>query len=309
MGLVKKIIEYRLDVDVEFQGWILIFATITAIWIFCMPCYCAGLQSSWARRLAKWLSLRLPQFFAVAALVNGVIMFLIITWLPDWDYGDYIKALLGAVLWTIGHVMKFMDSIVLIVAFLFVVIFKDRIAMIIGLDHTRLFRFKLRDCLNCFQTTRFTPIELIMYKAEDLPAADLLTANNVFVEVWGLGYNEGMKTRVHNNAGSSCILKETVHLNFDEGDEDDNMTIFVKHQGLMMGAHDLARVELTSKQVKEYMQESNRRLPHQAGLKWEEEHFVMLRLNPRGSLYFRINPVEEETHRERGGFVKDLTTC
>jgi hypothetical protein len=305
---VKKVLEYRLDIDEQFQGWILIFASLTAVWIFCMPCYCAGLQSTSARRLAAWISLRLPQFYCFTILTNGLFMFLIVTWLPDWELGDYIKAVLTTLGWTVGHIAKFMDSIVLIVAAIIVFVFKERIAMIMGLDHTTLFRFKLRDCLNCFSSSRFQPIELTLWKVDDLPAADLLAANNIFVEVWGLGYNEGMKTRVHNNAGRACILKETMQINFDEGDSEDNMTIFIKHQGVMMGAGELARVELTADQVNEFLKKS-KNVKHEAGLKWENDYFVNLKLNPRGTLYFRITPVEDETHHDGGGFYKDLTTC
>jgi len=274
-----------------------------------LPCYLAGLRSPSLRRMAAWCSLRLPAYFGVAACFNGAMMFLLVTWLPDWEPVDYIKAGIKALTWTIGHVLAAMDSLVFIIAFLFVVFFKDRIAMVLGLDHTRIFRFKLRDFLNCFQTTRFRPIELILYKVEDLPAADILTANNVFVEVWGLGYNEGIKTRVHNNAGSSCILKETMHLNFDEGDEEDNMNIFIKHAGMMMGSHELGRAELTAANVVNFMEESDKKLSAKKPLTWEDNNFLTLPLHPRGVLHFRIVPVDDGESYTSGGFYRDLTTC
>lgn len=311
MSFQKKVLKYRLDIDQEFQGWILAFASLTAIWIFCMPCYCAGLQSTLARRVARWLSIRLPQYLAFATIFNGVFMFLLITWLPDWEIADYIKAALTVLTWTLGHLAKFMDSIVLILAFAFVLIFKERIALVLGFDDIRLFRFKVRDCLNCCSTTRFRPIKLVIWKVEDLPAADLLSANNVFLEAWGLGYNEGLKTRVHNNAGSSCIIKEAMHMNFDDGDEEDNMTIFVKHQGMMMGTSTIARVELSAQQVQEHQAASLAKLPQgqEASMKWDDQHFIPLSLAPRGTLYYRIVPEDEETGYPAGGFVKDLTTC
>ncbi|CAJ1373577.1 unnamed protein product [Effrenium voratum] len=95
------------------------------------------------------------------------------------------------------------------------VAFKERIALMLGLDHKQIFNCKARDCMSCFTANRFKAIELLIWKVEDLPSADLFAANNVFVEVY-LGYNETTRTRVHNNAGSDCIFKESVQLNFDE---------------------------------------------------------------------------------------------
>eukprot|EP00401_Gymnodinium_catenatum_P010433 CAMPEP_0117580046 /NCGR_PEP_ID=MMETSP0784-20121206/64969_1 /TAXON_ID=39447 /ORGANISM="" /LENGTH=302 /DNA_ID=CAMNT_0005380033 /DNA_START=36 /DNA_END=945 /DNA_ORIENTATION=+ len=295
MGLISRILGYRLDVDVEFQGWILMFATMTVVFGFCLPCYCAGLSWPPARRFAQWLQMRLPAFYAFMLVFNGMVMFLIITWLPDWGYSDYIKVCLTFVAYLASHVMKFMDSIVLIIGFIFVVAFKDRIALLFGLDHKQLFRFKVRDCLTCWSASRFRAIQLEIYKLEDLPAGDILNANNVFLEMW-LGYNEGMKTRVHMNAGSSCIMKETMQLNYDDEDEDDNLHIFVKSQK-MVGDAALARLDLTHKDVKELEEASAKKV--QAGGQtttsmWKETDFECIGLNPRGNIWLRIGPVDEE---------------
>eukprot|EP00928_Gymnodinium_smaydae_P021399 TRINITY_DN18346_c0_g1_i1.p1 TRINITY_DN18346_c0_g1~~TRINITY_DN18346_c0_g1_i1.p1 ORF type:complete len:313 (+),score=52.63 TRINITY_DN18346_c0_g1_i1:35-973(+) len=306
-GLLKRVLAYRLDIDVEFQGWILMFATITAIWVLCLPCYCGGLSNSGARRFASWLRLRLPLFYTVALLLNAAFLFLIVTWLPDWEPADYVNALLHALGWVAGHLLGWMDSIIMILAFAFVIAFKDRIALLLGLDHLRLFRCKARDIFGCCGPSRFRPISLTLWKVEDLTAGDLFSANNVFVEVH-LGYNEAMRTRVHNNAGSASVMKEAIHLNFDEGDEDENLFIFVKNQK-MMGASDLARLEITPAQLNDIEAECRRKLPNEGALKWEDAHFVSKRLNPRGMIYFRVSTVDEESGFTTGGLVHDFTTC
>ncbi|OLP79979.1 hypothetical protein AK812_SmicGene39660 [Symbiodinium microadriaticum] len=32
-----QVLDYRLNIDAEYQGWILIFTTITCAWLFCLP--------------------------------------------------------------------------------------------------------------------------------------------------------------------------------------------------------------------------------------------------------------------------------
>lgn len=305
-GVVKHIMEFRLDVDTEYQGWILMFSTMSVLWLFCLPCYCAGLSSSSARKFASWLHMHLPAFYFLMAVVNGGIMFLIVTWMPDWTFVEYLKTLAKSAGWTIGHLLKFASSIVMIILFGFLVAFKDRIALMLGLDHKTVFRFKFRDCLNCFSSSRFRAIELTLYKVEDLPAGDVFSANNIYMEVW-LGYNEAMKTRVHNNAGSSCILKEAVQLNFDEEDEDDNLVIFVKNQKVV-GGGDLARLELTPKDIKEC--ELASLAAARGPFEWKDNYFIKHNLTPRGYLWFRIVPIDEERRNySPGEIVSDLTTC
>jgi len=250
--------------------------------------------------------MHLPAFYFVMAFVNGGIMFLIVTWMPDWDFVTYLKTLVKSFAWTIGHLLKFASSIVLIIVFGFVVAFKDRIALLLGLDHQTLFKFKFRDCMTCFSSSRFRAIELTLYKVEDLPAGGVMSANNIFMEVW-LGYNEAMKTRVHNNAGSSCILKEAVQLNFDEEDEDDNLVIFIKNQKVV-GGGDLARLELTPQKVKDCEVQSLQLA--RGPFEWKEGYFIKHALIPRGYLWFRIVPIDEERgNYSPGSIVNDLTTC
>mmetsp|Transcript_36626 Transcript_36626/g.82815 ORF Transcript_36626/g.82815 Transcript_36626/m.82815 type:complete len:297 (-) Transcript_36626:51-941(-) len=285
---LKKLLSPWIDIDTEFQGWILLFASITCVWLFCLPCYCAGLQCSCARRFAVWVQQRLPNFYLFITLLNCSFMFLIITWLPDWTPLDYVQTLLKLAGWLAGHLLKFATSLVMIVAFAFAVAFKDRIALILGIDHKTLFKCKVRDCLYCWSTSRFQPIEMHLWKVEDLASADIFSANNIFIELF-FGYNETMSTRVHNNAGSGCIFKETLQLNFDEDDEEETLFIFVRNQKVM-GAQELARAEIPTSKLKKMIHATKDNL-----LRWERESFGdPITLIPRGRLWMRAVPIVDE---------------
>jgi len=215
---------------------------------------------------------------------------MIIQWLPDWTPKDFVKTSVKFLGFIVKHVMQCLTSLALIVVACFVFAFKDRILKMLGLDHRTMFRCKLRDCLSC-GVSNIRALELYLWKVEDLPSASMFTANNIYVETY-LGYNEPMKTRVHNNAGSACVLKETIQLNFDETDEEESLFLFVKNQKVM-GSSELGRLELTPDKVaavEHLCQEKIR----SGDVSWHEGHFVMENLIPRGKIWFHIRPVQDE---------------
>jgi len=277
MSLVKSIWNFRLNVSSEYQGWILIFATLTAFWVYCLPCYCAGLQFAWARRWAVSIQQRLPIFLFFATFVNAGMIVLVVTWLPDWGYGDYIKCMTKGALYVVQNLMKSIVSIAMLAVFVFVIVFKDKFLKLAGIDQATMFRFRLRDMFG--KNTRAISLEI--YKVEELPAAQAFAPNNVFVEV-NLGYNEPMKTRVHNNAGSSCILKEKIQLNFDQDEDEEQLRIFVKNQKLM-GSGELGRIEMSAIEITDI----------EKACRGNQQCHVA-KLIPRGVIHFRIEPVEEE---------------
>jgi len=281
---------FRLNIDMEYQGWILVFACLTAFWIYCLPCYCAGMQFSLARKYAAWIQMRLPYFLVFASIVNAGFLFMVITWLPDWEPADFVKQIITFIAFLATNAAKFMVSIALIVLFIFVVTFKDRFLKLAGIEKKTLFRFKLRDIFG--SSTRAIAVEI--FKVEDLPAAQVFAPNNVFVEVY-LGYNEPMKTRVHNNAGSSCLVKESLQLNFDEDEDEEPLYLFVKNQKVM-GAGELGRLELKAEDVAAVEKECMEKLKGGSG-GWSDEYFVERRLIPRGTIWFRVTPVDDEEAR------------
>ncbi|CAK9047882.1 unnamed protein product [Durusdinium trenchii] len=232
-------------------------------------------------------------FYLFMVIFNATFMFLVLQWLPNWDAASYVAVCVKSAAWLASHVLKWATSLAMIVAFCFVVAFKERIALMLGLDHKQIFNCKMRDCLSCFSTARFTPIELLIWKVEDLPSADIFHANNVFIEAY-LGYNETMRTRVHNNAGSDCFLKESIQLNFDQDDDEEKLFLFVQNQKVV-GAQELARVEISSDDVKKILKDG-----HDKGAsssKWSKEFFpYSFPLIPRGQVWVTAVPVVEEHH-------------
>ncbi|CAK0814546.1 unnamed protein product [Prorocentrum cordatum] len=170
--------------------------------------------------------------------------------------------------------------------------FKDKLMQLLGLDHQVLVNWKLRDALGCVVGTHFRPIEVNIWKVEDLPPGDFFSANNVYVEMY-LGYNEAVRTRVHNNAGNGCLLKETLQLNFDEGDEEETLHVFVRSQRLL-GVSDLGRAEVSAKDLRELIRRSGAsdRFSWDKGSFSDSTHAVQL--IPRGTLYLRASYVRDE---------------
>jgi hypothetical protein len=302
-SVLGEIWAYRLDVDIEIQGWILLFATITAAWLFLLPCYCAGL--SWApfRRFSSWLHRRLWHFYLLMCCFNAAFMILVINWLPDWTAGSYAAHLASFASFILGNMLQFSGSIAVIIAFCVAVAFKDRIALLLGIDHISFLKCKLRDCLTCWTSARFQPIELFIWKVEDLPSADMFSANNVFVEFF-LGFNEPMRTRVHKSAGSRCVVKQTMQLNFDEDDHEDMLTIFVRNQKVV-GSAELGRAEITTGKLREWLRLNASGQP----VEWDELHFESVPLIPRGTIWLSARPIVEDGVMEEMQSFNDFTTC
>lgn len=287
MGVVDAIMDFRIRIDVEYQSWILLFASLTAIWCLCLPCFCAGQPYVAARRCAQYLNARLPVFFFTMSFVIVGYLALVLLWLPDWTaamYAKYIGKVLGFIA---SHILKFTASLIIIVAFCFIAAFKDRIALMLGVDHVAFVRFSWRDCLTCWSMNRYRPVEIAIWKVEDLASSDVFRANNVFVEAY-MGFNETMKSRVHHNAGSSCILKETMQFNFDEFDDSERLLIFLKNQEVMTSG-ELARLQLEAADIS-MLEQRQRNKP----MAWDDSCFEDRRLIPRGKIWIRVSFVDDE---------------
>lgn len=305
---ISKVWNYRFDIDVEVQGWLLIFATFTAMWLMCLPCFCAGLSCSLAKSFAVCLQKRLPHFLFYMAIFNMVFLYLFIHWMPNWNTSLYIKAILRGVLFTISHLLKWASSLAIIGAFCVAVAFKDRIALLLGLDHTKILKCKVRDCLYCWNPQRFQPIEVYVWKVEDLPSDTVFAANNVYVEFY-LGYNETMRTRVRNNAGSDCTLKETIQLNFDQDDDEETLHIKVQNQQVV-GAAELAHAEISTEKLKQLVDKA--RDKNAPGLRWDANFFRepdhVFQLIPSGKIWIAAAPITDEEYG-LSSLVQGMSTC
>jgi len=233
-------------------------------------------------------------FYATVFCFDVVLMYMVVNWLPDWTFAQYVKTCIKLAAFVAGNMANWASSLAIIIAAGVVVAFKDRFLLLLGLDHRTLFKCKFRDVFSCWTGNRFRAIELMIWKVEDLQSSELFSANSVYVEVY-FGYNESMKTRVHNNAGNDCVLKETVQLNFDEDDDDEHMFVFVRNQKVV-GGSELGRLELKAEQVAD-IERANKAAPFPDGhVRWQDEHFVQRRLIPRGTIWFRVNAVEDTDH-------------
>merc|ERR1711920_441667 len=102
--------------------------------------------------------------------------------------------------------------------------------------------------------------------------------------------NEPMSTRVHNNAGSGCILKECIQVNFDKEDDEETLFIFVRNQKVM-GTQELARAEITTETLKKWVRSSK----GSDEIRWEANTFPdPITLIPRGRLWLKAVPFDED---------------
>merc|ERR1712126_652983 len=117
--------------------------------------------------------------------------------------------------------------------------------------------------------------------------------NDVFVECH-LGFNEPAVTRVHNKAGSGCMIRESFQLNLDmnssDGDAMNALTLLVKDQSLVSSTV-LGRKTLTMREVYR-IEACTGRITEE--FTWSAPYFMEQRLEPEGRIWFRIAPVEEE---------------
>jgi len=145
-----------------------------------------------------------------------------------------------------------------------------------------------------FSVKRHRAVEIFIWKVVDLQSGHVMKPNDVYVECH-LGYNEPARTRVHNKAGSGCLLKESFQLNLDDsvaqgGEDSDVLTILVKDQTLV-SSNVLGKKALTMREILGIENSTGKASDE---FSWSDECFVELRLVPEGRIWLRIAPVEEE---------------
>merc|ERR1712039_992457 len=104
-----------------------------------------------------------------------------------------------------------------------------------------------------------------------------------------------MRTRVHENAGHSCVFKETMQFNFDPFDGEAMMTILVRNQDVF-GATDIAQLQLGAKQVNRLEEPlggntSDRLISRAEGI-WQSDRFKCIDLIPAGKIWLRFSYVD-----------------
>lgn len=187
--------------------------------------------------------------------------------------------------------------------------FKDRIMEAIGVDNPAMVVGDCRDWMTCWSMQRFKPLELHIWKVEDLPSTKLYSNNDLFIQVT-FGYNVNMRTRVHPRAGQTCLIKESLQFNFDPFDREQRLHLNVKNQDMLansdIAAKDLgaSQIERLSKQLPDALNLGKRTLgwggtasqtsAATSATVWQGGEFERIELVPKGAIYLRFTEVRDE---------------
>lgn len=287
-GIVFDRWPMRLDVATEYQDWVLVGVSIFVLMLWCLPCLCGKMRNSYARSFTQYIYTRLNVFFWFVTYLNLFILMVTIGILPDWTVDDYFTHLVLFVSWVLIHLKKFITSAVILGGFAVAVKFQERIRMAAGLEHITIIHFNWKEMLGLSVKKR--PVELFVWKVEDLQSSSgkIYKPADLFVECH-LGHNEPMRTRVHNNAGTSCVVKESFQLNINESETSTLMTLMVKDQALMVST-EVARLMLSTRELCGIEDQTGKR---KVDFTYSEDSFVCLTLVPRGKIWIAIAPVED----------------
>lgn len=304
-GIVYDKWPFRLDIAVEFQDWILIGVSFFLLSTWCLPCYCGQFKNSCSQGFTKWVYTRLHIFFCLITYFNLLVLMFAVGVMPDWTADDYFASLYAFLVWMLAHTQKIIHSLFIMAGLYILVKLRDRLALAAGIEHLNLFRFDWKDAVGLHSRKR--PVEVFVWKVEDLTSAagKVLKANDVFVECH-YGNNEPMRTRVHNNAGTGCIIGESFQLNFEDTSSSNVMTLFVRDQSLVLSS-ELARLTLSNREVCGIEDRTGKR---RASFNYDEGSFVALSMMPRGKIWLAIAPVEEHDDEHKSLLHEDdLVTC
>merc|ERR1712194_737388 len=209
--------------------------------------------------------------------------------LPGWSLNQYFSTLLDFIDWALIHGVKLLVS-ASILFFLFILLrFKERLATAAGVEHLTFLRLGR---LNPFHRPLYSAVEVFLWKVQDLPSGPLvLKPNDVFVELH-LGANEPVRSRVHHNAGSGCVLKESFQLNVDENDLQERFTLLVMDQELLTSTT-LCKLQLSARDLLAMADGGQGGPGANAGFTYTPTHFQELNMSPRGKLWIRVNTLGE----------------
>jgi len=244
-------------------------------------------------------------YWGVLYVTLFVVMFMVMI-LPDWRMRDFLAYTGRFLHWVLVHVQKLITCVCIILAFWLAMRFRERIALVAGMEHITIFRWSFFEALGMKGKQR--PIELFIWKVEGLQSATskVLKANDIFVECH-LGFNEPMRTRVHNNAGRSCTIRESLQLNINESSPGALLTLLVKDQTLMSSS-ELGKLAITTRELCGIEDQTGKR---RESFDYSEDFFVPLSLSPDGTIWLAIAPVDDMDDSERTPLMQDdgLLTC
>lgn len=289
-----------LDIAKEYQDWIIISVCVLIAVLWCLPCICGKMHNKCSRSFTNWVYTRLHVFYWGVLYATLLIVMFTMGALPDWSMGQFLKYLGKFLSWTLVEMQKMITCLSIVVGFSLMMKFRERVVFLAGMEHITIFRFSLLQYLGFKSKQR--PVELFIWKVEDLPSSStkLLKANDVFIECH-MGFNEPMRTRVHNNAGSGCVVRESLQFNIDEGSPSALMTLLVKDQTMVSSA-ELARIVLSTRELCGIEDQTGKR---RVAFDYTEECFVELSLSPMGKVWLAVAPVEDWDDSEQAPLMQD----
>jgi hypothetical protein len=245
--------------------------------------------------------MRLNTFFWYITYVNVAIVFFTVGVLPDWTVNEYFLSLLHFISWVLSNLVKIIQCLAILAGFFLFWKFQERVRKAAGLDHVTIFHVSWRDFMPCGCAKRQRPVEVFIWKVEDVQSsAKVYKANDLFVEAH-FGDNEPMRTRVHNNAGSSCVLKESFQINLNQSDTSTQFTLVVKDQAIMASS-ELARLVLNTPDVLHVEDKTGKRSNE---FSYSEEHFDKHQMSPQGWIWIAVAPVDDQPDEERKPLMTD----
>lgn len=287
-GLTFEKWPFRLDIQVQYQDWLLVGVTCFVLSAWFLPCCCGSMRNGCGRAFTHFIYTRLDRFFfTMFHLSLGTLAFTVLV-LPDWTFNEYLVHLFLALCWVLEHIESLIQSGALMFIMFVLFKFRERIAKASGMDYVTFFRFGWRDIVGLPSKRR--PIEIFIWKVEgiDSSVGSLVRPNDLFIEAH-MGYNEPMRTRVHNQAGSGCIIGESFQMNVDESSSTDLMTLFVKDQHLISST-EIARVNLGVGEILAIEEKTGKQT---TDLTYDEHCFLAVDLQPRGRMWIAIAPVDD----------------
>eukprot|EP00913_Durusdinium_trenchii_P034360 g32145.t1 len=189
-GIIYDKWPFRLDIDTEYQDWILVAACFVVLCIWCLPCICGRLTSRTGRAFSSLVYTRLHMFFLVATYFNVFIILFTLGILPDWTVNEFV---------VLVHTEKLIMSFSILFCFFLIWRLRHKIALATGLEHITLIRFSWRDL--CGFGVRQRPIEVFIWKVQGLQSASskITKPNDLFVECH-MGFLDRLKNDVKSDA-------------------------------------------------------------------------------------------------------------
>mmetsp|Transcript_36246 Transcript_36246/g.107680 ORF Transcript_36246/g.107680 Transcript_36246/m.107680 type:complete len:348 (+) Transcript_36246:98-1141(+) len=286
-GIIYDRWPFRLDISTEYQDWILVAACFLIVGVWCLPCVCGTLRNRCSKAFTRMVYMHMHTFYCVSVYFTLFTVMFTVGILPDWTVDQFIEYLGHFFAWVLKHLVQCLICVLIILVFVLALKFRDRLLLASGIEHITFFRFSLSDLLG---TGRKRPVEFFIWKVEDLVSSSgkMMKPNDVYIECH-MGYNETMRTRVHNNAGSSCVIQESFQMNIDEAESSTLLTIIVKDQTWVASA-ELGRLMLSTREMCGIEDQTGKR---RLSMEYDESCFVALELVPRGKIWIALKPVDD----------------